>query len=44
MASSSAYFWRTENWIDQEALSETWHEITLDSYIVDIRRVRKHKN
>ena len=32
-----------ENWIDQEALSETWHEITLDSYIVDIRRVRKHK-
>ena len=33
-------YWR---WIDQEALSETWHEITLDSYIVDIRRVRKHK-
>ena len=43
MASSSAYFGVLENWIDQEALSETWHEITLDSYIVDIRRVRKHK-
>lgn len=32
-----------EEWIDQEELSETWHEITGDSYIVDIRRVRKHK-
>ena len=32
-----------EEWIDQESLAETWHEITGDSYIVDIRRVRKHK-
>ena len=32
-----------EEWIDHEELSETWHEITGDSYIVDIRRVRKHK-
>ena len=30
-------------WIDQEELAETWHEITLDSYIVDIRRVKKTK-
>ena len=27
-------------WIDQEELAETWHDITLDSYIVDIRRVK----
>lgn len=33
-----------EDWIDQEALSETWHEITLDSYVVDVRRVRKQKD
>ena len=32
-----------EEWIDQESLSRTWHEITGDSMIVDIRRVRKHK-
>ena len=32
-----------EEWIDQESLSSTWHEITGDSMIVDIRRVRKHK-
>ena len=32
-----------EEWIDQESLSQTWHEITGDSMIVDIRRVRKHK-
>ena len=32
-----------EEWIDQESLSRTWHEITADSMIVDIRRVRKHK-
>ena len=31
------------DWIDQEELAETWHEITLDSYIVDVRRVRKPK-
>lgn len=30
-------------WIDQEELAETWHEITLDSYVVDIRRVKKTK-
>ena len=28
------------DWIDQEELAETWHEITLDSYVVDIRRVK----
>ena len=28
------------DWIDQEELSETWHEITNDSYIVDVRRVK----
>ena len=43
MASSFAYFCRTEEWIDHESLSRTWHEITGDSMIVDIRRVRKHK-
>ena len=32
------------DWIDQEELAETWHDITLDSYIVDIRRVKKTKN
>ena len=31
-------------WIDQEELAETWHDITHDSYIVDIRRVKKPKN
>ena len=31
------------DWIDQEQLSETWHDITSDSYIVDVRRVRKDK-
>ena len=30
-------------WIDQEELAETWHDITHDSYIVDIRRVKKTK-
>ena len=30
-------------WMDQEELAETWHDITLDSYIVDIRRVKKTK-
>ena len=30
-----------DTWIDQEHLSETWHEITGDSFIVDIRRVKK---
>jgi plasmid rolling circle replication initiator protein Rep len=30
-------------WIDQEELAETWHDITLDSYIVDIRRVKRTK-
>ena len=32
-----------EDWIDQESLCETWHEITGDSFIVDVRRVRKDK-
>ena len=32
------------DWIDQEELAETWHDITHDSYIVDVRRVRKPKN
>ena len=32
-----------EEWIDQESLSQTWHEITGDSMIIDIRRVRKDK-
>lgn len=32
-----------EQWIDQEELAETWHEITGDSYIVDVRRVKKEK-
>lgn len=32
-----------EQWIDQEKLSKTWHEITNDSFIVDIRRVKRHK-
>jgi hypothetical protein len=31
------------DWIDQEALGETWHEITDDSYIVDVRKVKKSK-
>ena len=29
--------------IDQEEFAETWHEITLDSYVVDIRRELKTK-
>ena len=33
-----------DTWIDQEHLSETWHEITGDSFIVDIRRVKKINN
>lgn len=32
-----------DDWIDQEQLCETWHEITGDSFIVDIRRVKKEK-
>lgn len=32
-----------DDWIDQEALSETWHEITGDSFVVDIRKVKKTK-
>ncbi len=31
------------DWIDQEALGETWYEITGDSYIVDVRKVKKSK-
>lgn len=33
-----------EDWINQEELSETWHEITGDSFIVDVRRVKKEKS
>jgi len=32
-----------DDWIDQEQLCETWHEITGDSFIVDVRRVKKEK-
>lgn len=28
------------DWIDQKALSEEWHDITGDSFIVDIRRIK----
>lgn len=31
------------DWIDQEQLSDTWHEITGDSFVVDVRRVKKSK-
>ena len=41
MASAYSYiFALLTDWIDQEELAETWHEITLDSYVVDIRRVK----
>ena len=43
MASAYSYFALLNDWIDQEELQETWHEITLDSYIVDVRRVKKTK-
>ena len=33
-----------DDWIDQEALSETWHEITGDSFVVDIRKVKKKQS
>lgn len=33
-----------DDWIDQEQLSETWHEITGDSFVVDIRKVKKQKD
>ena len=33
-----------EEWIDRESLSRTWHDITGDSMIVDVRRVKKHKD
>lgn len=33
-----------DDWIDQEQMSETWHEITGDSFIVDIRKVKKEKD
>ena len=43
MASAYSYF-RFAYWLDwSEELAETWHEITLDSYVVDIRRVKKTK-
>ena len=43
MASAYSYFALLTDWIDQEELAETWHDITLDSYIVDVRRVKKTK-
>ena len=43
MASHIHIFALLTDWIDQEELAETWHEITLDSYVVDIRRVKKTK-
>lgn len=30
------------DWIDQEELSKEWHEITGDSFIVDIRKISDH--
>ena len=30
--------------IDREQLIETWHEITGDSYVVDVRKVKKDKD
>ena len=38
------FFALLTDWIDQEELAETWHEITYDSYIVDVRRVRKNQS
>ena len=32
-----------DDWVDQEKLSDTWYDITGDSMIVDIRRVKKSK-
>ncbi len=32
-----------DDWIIQSELSEYWHSITGDSYIVDIRRIKKEK-
>lgn len=32
------------DWIDQEGLAETWHDITLDSYMIDVRLVKKSKD
>ena len=33
-----------DEWIDQEQLSELWHDITGDSFIVDVRKVKKTKD
>ena len=33
-----------DDWMDQEQMSKTWHEITGDSFIVDIRKVKKEKD
>ena len=32
------------DWIDQEQLSETWHEITGDSFFVDVEELKNQKN
>ena len=44
MASACSYVCIARYWIDQEQLSETWHEITGDSFVVDIRKVKKDKD
>ena len=44
MASAHSYLRFTQSMDRPEELAETWHDITLDSYIVDIRRVKKPKN
>ena len=33
-----------DEWLDQEQLSELWHDITGDSFIVDVRKVKKSKD
>lgn len=32
-----------DSWVDQEALSQEWHAITGDSFIVDVRRIKANK-
>lgn len=32
-----------DDWIDQEKLSQTWFDLTGDSFVVDVRRVKKSK-
>ena len=44
MASAYSYVRSFDDWIDREQLIETWHEITGDSYVVDVRKVKKDKD